>query len=785
MKAMMTQQTPCRTDFCAGWRFARGDAAEAMRSDADDSGWQPVPLPHTWNADDMRPGAPMESAYIGPAWYRKRFRLAPVALTDARLFLLFEAVANHSAVWVDGKFVGGRDGGSLSFRLDITDALAAGDEHLVAVRADNSPRPASVPPDTIDWERYGGIYRPVWLLRTGGAHFDHNGIRLRTPSVNAHQASISVSARVRECSTRTRSLLLIHRLLDPDGVSVGRVEQPVVTARGRSVRADISFPTIRNPLLWSPDSPAVYHVESALMDGDRELDRVSTPLGFRWFAFDADRGFSLNGRSLKLHGICAHQDFIGLGNACPERVLRRDLELTKEAGINFLRAAHYPRDDHTLDLCDRLGIMVMEEQPFWHGSLRVAHGEALVANARRLMREMVEHHAHHPAVIVWNTVNEIMLTPVKGEPHPDPQVHAERHRLQRHEWPFVLRVLEAMNDELHDADPDRPTSMVVGAGWERNDEAGTARLADIVAYNGGAIHDLSRGEPVYDLCRRRDPGRIGMMSEGVLNEVVCARDDWEGQNEAWKRYAEHWSRFYARDWFCGGSMWVFADYSAKETYRRRGLVDAARIPYESFHFFKSLWNPALSAHICGHWDWLGQEGRERRVVVFTNASSAELFLNGRSCGRQTPACERWPHLPHPPIEWTVGYEPGELTVLAERDGQTVTDRRVTSGLPSRLDLACEQEHLIADGRDVAFFVICVADEKGRRCHAATAELTITVRGPARLAGPAVIPAIAGLARIAIRSTGEDGTVALDVSAPGLRPAEVALPSIAIISKSDL
>jgi beta-galactosidase len=765
-----------KQDIGAEWRFLRRDEPRAALVAFDDADWESVCIPHTWNADDMRPGAPTEESYIGPAWYRKRFRLPSLPQADERAFILFEAVANHSEVWVDGNFVGGRDGGFLSFRLDITEALAPRAEHVIAVRANNASRQASVPPDPIDWERFGGIYRPVWLVRTGGAQFEIKGIRIRTPQVNAAEAAVLVTASVRECAVRARTLRLVHRLLDPDGACVERMEAPVVTSRGRSVRSEIVFPPIRHPALWSPDSPAVYRVESALLDGERELDRDSNPLGFRWFAFDADRGFSLNGRPLKLQGVCAHQEFIGLGNACPRRVHRRDLEQMKEAGINFLRTSHYPRDEYTLDLCDRLGIMVMEEQPFWHGSLRTAHGEALVANARRLMREMVEHHANHPSIIAWNTVNEIMLTPVKGEPHPDPKVRAARHQLQRDEWPFALRAIEAMNDELHRADPDRPTSVVVGAGWARNDEAGITRLADIVAYNGGAIHDLNSGEPVYDLCRRRDPGRVSMMSEGVLNEIAFSRDDWENQSRAWEQYAAHWSRFYEREWFCGGSMWVFADYSAKGTYRTRGLVDGTRLPYESFYFFKSLWNPALSAHICGHWDGPLQTGSERRVVVFSNADRAELFVNGESRGRREPDFGRWPHLPHPPLEWKVAYEPGELRVVAGRNGETVTDRRVTAGPPARLAIANEQDTLRADGRDVAFFTLRVEDRQGHRCHTAAVNMEIAVEGPARLAGPAVIEALGGLARFAVRSTGEEARVTVRAHATGLSPASSSLPA---------
>jgi beta-galactosidase len=761
-------------DFCRDWLFSKDNTPDSRRQDFTDDHWQPVLLPHTWNADDMRPGSPMQDAHVGPCWYRKRFT-CPTSNADQRVFLLFEAVANFSEVWVDGCFVGGRDGGFLSFCLDITNALAATDEHVVAVQADNSPRIGSVPPDPIDWERFGGIYRPVWIGRAGGAHFNYKSIHVRTVSVSAKSASVMVRASVRECVRRDRMVRMVHRLLDPVGVEVGRVECDVATVLGGSTLVEVDLPPVANPQLWSPESPAVYSVESSLLEDGRELDREVNPLGFRWFAFDADTGFSLNDRPMKLRGVNAHQEFIGLGNACGCRVARRDIELMKQAGINFLRTSHYPRDDRTLDLCDRLGIMVMEEQPFWHGSIRAWHGAKLLENARRLMREMVEHHANHPCIVAWNTVNEIMLTPVPSEPHPDPARRTDRHKLHEDEWPFAVSVIEAMNDELHRADPDRPTSVVVGGSWDLNERAGVTKLADIVCYNGGALNEPEpNGEFAYDIGRRQDPKRISMMSEGVLNHQTCARDDWEGQLRTWQCYADHWERFYQRDWFCGGSMWVFSDYSAKGTYRTRGLVDGARLPYESFYFFKAMWNPEPMVHICAHWDWPGQEDRERPVVIFSNCDRVELLLNDRSLGAQRPDTTRRPGLPHPPIEWTVPYEPGELRVVGRRGDVEVVDRRVTSGPPVRLALSAENVTLSADGCDVAFFTAMIADARGNRCYNVAAKLTVRLDGAARLAGPSIVPLVGGLARAAVRSDGRPGPVKISVNTPGLSPESLAL-----------
>ena len=397
-----------KSDFRTGWRFCKGEIDMAAALEFDDSEWEEVIVPHTWNADDMFPGKSPEEAYIGPAWYRKRFTAAKLE-NGGRLFLLFEAIANVSEVYVNGCFLGGSEGGFLSFRLDITNALGDREEHIVAVRVDNSFYKGKMPPQTHDWEKYGGMYRPVWLLEKGGAFFVHKSIRIETPEVNESRGRVTARVRVCEQGTRTRPLIIRHIIKDPARKEIAHLEDTITTRRGATVESNVEFDPIQSPRLWSPETPNVYQIETVLLNGDVELDRESNPLGFRWFEFDADKGFSLNGKSMKLQGVNMHQEYPGLGWACPERYHRREAEMVKSAGMNFMRTSHYPRNERFLDACDELGIMVMEEQPFWHGSLRVSHGEDLIRAARRFSRDMVEQHGNHPSIIMWNTVNEVML----------------------------------------------------------------------------------------------------------------------------------------------------------------------------------------------------------------------------------------------------------------------------------------------------------------------------------------------------------------------------------------
>ena len=774
------------TTLCNNWRFHRGDVDGAEATGFDDGAWETVHLPHTYNADDMFVDMPLDRAtaepvqtsepYLGPAWYRRTLSVAKPA-AGGRLFLHVEAAANHSTVYVDGCSLGGRDGGFLGFRFDITDGLDERDEHVIAVRVDNRYRPGQVPPEHIDWMRYGGLYRPVHLLHKGPAHFAWPGVRL-TPELEEDAGRLSVDCVIRETGRTERPVRIEVTLTGPDGSQVARTTVDGTTRPLRETDAWCEL-NVDAPAPWSPDEPNLYHADIRLCEGETELDRVRMAVGFRNIAFDSDLGFLLNGAPLKLRGVAVHQDYPGLGNACPERFHRRDAELIKQAGMNMVRGSHYPRNERFLDACDELGILVMEEQPYWHGSLRAALGEALIDNGRRQVREMVEQHGNHPCIICWNTVNEIMLTPVVGEPHPDPEERRKQHRLQPDEWPYARRAIRSLSDALHEADwQDRPTVMVVGGGWRANADGGMTEQADIVGYNGGAMGSDLSVEPPYDVLRREDPQRIHVMTEGILNFSEPLRGDWAKELAWWRVGCAHWERIYQRDWFCGGAMWVFADYPANGTYRIRGCMDFARVPYQSYWLFKSWWNPDLMVHICGHWCSGGNAaGEEREVVVFANGDDVELFLNGRSLGSGESTADAYPSIPHAPRVWCVPFEPGELKAVSRRGGEEAVDVRHTAGRPSGIHVETEQDSLRADGQDAAFPVITVVDDQGRRDYLDFRSVTIEVAGAARLAGPSQRNVRAGTAGFAVRAGTQAGEVRVRVRADGLTAGDCTLRAV--------
>ncbi len=749
------------------WRFLAADERDAHSPEHPDADWSPIVLPHTWNADDMYPGWPAAEAYIGPAWYRRRFRVEPDPAAP-RVLLQFDGVANESRVWVNGAFLGGSDQGFLATRLDITEALDGRDEHTLAVRVSNEPFPDRAPPTPIDWERYGGIYRPVHLLQRGTACFAFASIRITTPRVDHDRATLQIECRIHETIRRATPLTIRHEVLDPDGRTVVTLTDTIRTRIGAGNPCAVET-QIEAPRLWSPDTPHLYRVRSSLMDGPDTLDHERHPLGFRWIEFDADTGLHVNGEPTKLRGVNVHQDYPGLGIACPERFHRRDIELIKAAGMNFLRGSHYPRDQRQLDACDELGVMVMEEQPFWHGSLRTAGGEGLIEHGIRSMQQMVAQHGNHPSIIAWNTVNEVMLVLRDDEAHPDPTQRKRFHELPRHEWPFARRGIEAMATALREADPTRPTCMVIGGWWRLNVEAGFPDLTDLVAYNGGTMHSEDAGELVIDKLRREHPRWIALMSEGVLNDNAPQRADWPGEMDFWRTCARHWERIYQRPWFCGGAMWVFADYSAKGTYRTRGCVDDARIPYESYRFFQSQWSDEPMVHLCGHWSSMDGDDSARQVVVFSNCPEVAVLLNGRELGPGKRVADEYPHLPRPPVIWSVPWEPGTLKAIGRRDGMQVTDQRVTEGPPRQVVLQAEPEELNAGAQDVSFITARVTDAAGHRCYHAFGPMSLRVGGGASLAGPPTRQVRGGIVGFAIRANGQPNPAQIDAVFDALPP----------------
>ena len=540
--------TSSRVDFNRDWTFVKSQAKWTDDFIAEAKAMEPVILPHTWNADDMGPS--LKNPYIGGGWYRKRFA-APKLEPGQPLLVEFEGVNNCHKVWVNGGYAGGRNGGFLSTLLDITDLLEEGD-NTILVRVDNSYKLEAAIPPWIGWNRYGGITRPVWLHVREHAFLACAGVEIRTPQVSANSAATVVRTHVEETRIGGAKLEIRHILVSPGGKAVSTTTTPIKTHYSLTNTVEGKLPTVTRPKLWSDVSPLLYTLRTEIFEGGKRIDSQEDRIGYRFFHFDSQKGFILNGKPTKLRGANVHIFFPGLGNALPERFYRRDLKLMKQMGCNYMRTSHYPRPKVCLDACDELGIMVMEEQPYWHGSVRAFGGEEAVDNTSRLIRDMVRQHGSHPCIIAWNTVNEVMIAPsYKPGVGYLPPGHPERAawRINSKEYPYLRRHLKKMVNTFKQVDPDRPVSMVVGGQWKKNDIAGLTSMADIVAYNGGALN-LPKGKCIEpktgksyefkpDYYRELYPDRIHIMAESILNDYIVTRGQWDREQEAWRVNAKY------------------------------------------------------------------------------------------------------------------------------------------------------------------------------------------------------------------------------------------------------
>jgi len=785
-----------KIDFNHDWTFVKSKAEWAVDFNKEHKAMKPVILPHTWNADDMGPG--LVDPYIGSAWYKKQFT-APKLEEGQRLLIEFEGANNCHKVWVNGGYAGGRDGGFLANMIDVTDFLTEG-ENTILVRVDNSYDIKAGMPQWIGWNRYGGITQPVWMYIREHAFIACAGVEIRTPEVSEDSAATVVKTHIEETKISGVNLEVRHILFSPEGELISSVSKSVKTDFITNTVV-VNLPIVINPELWSDSSPVLYTLKTEILEDEKIIDAQENRVGYRVFSFDADKGFSLNGKPVKLKGVNVHAFFPGLGNALPERFYRNDVKLMKEMGCNYMRTSHYPRAKEVLDACDELGIMVLEEQPYWHGSVRATGGEEAINNSVRLVKDMVRQHGSHPSIIAWNTVNEIMIAPPYkpgygyfSKDNPERDIW----KLTPKEYPYLRRHLQKMVEAFREVDPDRPVSMVVGGQWAKNDLAGLTSVADIVAYNGGGMYlsDEFTGPKTGksyafkpDYYREIFPERIHIMSEGILNHFTYARGDWEKEKEGWRWNAKYWNTINQRPWFCGGSMWCFTDYtylspmvvdkftdnSGLNHHDLHGAVDRYRLPKEIFYFYEAMWSNDPTLHILGHWNH--EAGSSQDVVVFTNCSDVELTLNGKSLGKGTPCTDDFPEIENPPLVWkNISFKNGKLEAKGKYGNQQVVDARVTAGKPAQIMLAVSNE-LIADGRDISYIDIMLCDKKGNRCYTVGNELTLAISGPANLAGPDRINVVAGLARVAIRSSGESGEITISVSGTNIQKEEITLRAI--------
>jgi len=745
-----------RENFNSGWLFRRqahgGGALGSFDRDAktgsevepeflhatevdfadSSSSWEQIFLPHTWNAHD---GSDEIAGYFrGLGWYRKHFVLGE-ELRGKRIFLEFEGVNQVSEFWLNGRKVGEHKGGYTSFELDVTAAArfgAAG--NVLAVKVSNLYDPNIGPTIKTDLTFYGGIYRDAWLRVSEPVYLA--ALYWRTPSVSDWSATVELYAAIGNPEGRAGNYRLDYEVVDADGAVAARGTAPVERGAVNEGRIQIA-----NPKLWSPDSPHRYRVRASLREGERVWDSLEIPLGLRWFGFDADRGFSLNGKRLQLQGTTWHQSYPGMGDALPNSRHALDMLGIREMGCNFFRTSHYPHDPAVIEACDRLGILVLEE--LFVGE-EVENTPEYFAIQAQTAKEMIERDRNNPSVILWGLSGEV----------DDPEKSVE----------VVTKILQ----RYRELDPSRLVTM------HDPRAEGVKKALDVVGLYGTFEHD--------DRDHVEFPARKYLIEEYSAAEI--GRGVYSmGPTSEEAGCIEH-EKFLAqvnlRPWIAGSVLWHQLDYDGEEYDSVMphvlpfGMADSWRIPKDVYFFYQSQWSAKPMLHICGHWTWPGEEGKKRNVKVYSNYAEVELKLNGRSLGVK-PSAKR-EGLAFPPRVWEVPYEAGVIEAIARSGAQTISDMRRTAGAPAAIVLKSDVSRIESGDREsLAYITASIVDKDGTVVPNSYLPISFTWYGPGELlpqtwAGyPTGLTwnAVAGMTVIALRATARVGRCRVTAFSPGL------------------
>jgi len=785
----------------AGWRFRRqgspGAGIEpefvgAERPDYDDSAWEAVVIPHSWDAGPDNPFA-VTGHFRGVGWYRKGLEV-PHGWRGRRLLVHFNGVFQITDAWVNGRHVGRHVGGFTTFAFDITDAVEFGRPNVITVKVDDVLSPFIAPAEERNVANYGGIYRSVWLEVMNPLHVGYNGTWV-TLEGDEERPVVRIRTWLMNQGPSSRAVRLESQVVDAAGNSKAKLEASAEVGPGQEKSFDQKTDAISDPQLWSPDSPYLYHLVTTIIEGDRAVDRYVTRFGIRFMGHDASNGFILNGKPINLHGVDRRQDYAFLGDAVPEAIGVRDVRLMKEMGVNFFRTSHYPQDPAVLDACDELGILVWEEVPNLAVHIYPPPEEGyepvyttrfpwlLMENIKSQLKEMVARDRNRPSVIIWGFADD--LSPYRYA-EDFVELSDYTHTLDPARWtagrcPHVTDIMDATSfRDLLQAHKEHPEKMYIWNEW-------------------GAIPcERNREEPAL-LAR----GRIRAIAD---SEMALVQEGYLMQWNAlpWLGTAK-WCMFDSGEpnGSCTPTLWEqddgrlslrwpFNDYL--------GVSDMWRIPKNAYFFLQSQWTEKPMIHIVGHWTWPKDVGRPRNVRVYSNCDTVELFLNGRSLGVHKPvphervwqdfqllvekyrdaeefreqfSRERVPgsYLQHPPFAWDeVAFQPGSLLAVGKKGNATVRHQLRTAGLPKGVMLKPDKKSIAADGSDVVFIEANVVDSAGTVVPTARNWITYSAEGPGRLLGTTTVDAITGVAAINIQSTGEAGGIVVKAESPGLSSA---------------
>ncbi len=695
-------------NFGKDWKFQLGEVAGAEAVKFDDSAWRKLNVPHDWSIEgefsEKNPATVGGGALPGGiGWYRKSFKVTADDLKGC-VFIDFDGVYQNSEVWINGHSLGKRFYGYSSFRYEMTKYLTSG-ENIIAVKVDNSKQPNS------RWYSGSGIYRNVWLVSTGKTHVDHWGTVITTPEITDALAKVKIINQIRNNLKEGEKLTVTTVILDPSGKEIanGKMESNGVKDSILSTPFDFE---VKNPVLWSLESPKMYSaVTQVFVDGSM-ADSYMTPFGIRSFKFDVDKGFSLNGKSIKINGVCDHHDLGCLGTAINKRALERQIELLKGMGCNAIRTSHNPPAPELLDLADQMGMIIMDEAfDMWKKPKNPYDYHTVWDQMHKKdIQDLIRRDRNHPSVMIWSIGNEI------------PE-----------QWDSTgISIGKELAGYVRELDTTRPITSALNDPKPYNNIFRSGAL-DLVGYNyhqntfpnfpkdfPGKIFIstetvsalMTRG--VYDMPSeeiRRWPvdknwkGRMPNADNTCSSYDNCSTPWGSTHEETWKVIKKH-------DFLSGQFIWTGFDYLGEPTpygWPSRssyfGIIDLAGFPKDVYYMYQSEWTKNDVLHIFPHWNW--KEGQTVDIWAYSNAEEVELFLNDKSLGVKKKLGDDL-HL-----MWKVPFAPGTLKAISRTGGKQVLVQEVkTAGAPAKLVVTADHSTIKADGTDLSFVTIDVVDANG-------------------------------------------------------------------------
>ena len=770
-----------------GWKFAFGNAADPKKdfgcgteyfnyltkansihnegpyvANFNDSTWQEVKVPHDWVT--ILPYADVAShshgyktvGYKYPetsvGWYRKTINI-PACDLGKHIALQFDGIFRNARVWFNGFYMGTEPSGYATQVYDVTEYVNYGGDNLICVRADATLEEG--------WFYEGaGIYRDAWLMKSAAVSVAPFGTFVYADLKQPYdKATIHVETEVNNHSLTTQQCEVSHRLLDADGREVAKSESSTIMLRAKqTLNSQLLTLNLNAPHLWSPADPYLYKVETTVKVDGRVTDVYETTTGIRDIEFDADRGFLLNGQPLKLKGVNMHQDHAGVGAAIPDALQAWRIKQLKKMGCNAYRASHNPMTPALLDICDREGILVIDEN-----RLTGINEEHL-----RLLERMIKRDRNHPSVILWSNGNEEwgMENTIQG-----------------------TRIAAAMREYTHLLDPTRHSTIANAGGREM------VKGLDVVGFNYIVQNDVDnqkKNNPTWKIVGTEETTGCGtrgwyFKDEKYPGRMVSLNRTMEQNYEniierGWKFYDE-------RPWAAGLFYWTGFDYRGEPnplSYPAHdsefGILDYCGFPKDEAYYLKSWWTDEPVLHIFPHWNLQGHEGEEVEVWAYSNCDEVELTVNGKKLGRQP-----MPRNGH--LKWKAVYQPGRVEATGYKNGKRILTKTIeTTKAAAKVVLKADRHQIAADGQDMAIVNIELHDQKGRFVPNACPVLTFCLEGDANIIGcgngdPSYlgsdhpdkqpchtfsIPAFNGRAQVLIQSGKLPSTVTLKCTADGLK-----------------